>query len=83
MVKLGNLVDTQFLPGPTGALTASKACTMELEKRAASSLFPKFSPHTCLWSRHWWKVGVAWLYFIPLIMGQLIMTYHEKEAWFI
>ena len=28
---------------------------------------------------HWWKVGVAWLYFIPLIMGQLIITWSRKH----
>lgn len=70
------------LPEPAGALRASNACIMELAKRAASSLLPKFSPHTCLGSRHWWKFGVAWLYFIPLIMGQLITTWQEHKKTF-
>lgn len=69
-----------FLPVPAGELWSSNACIMQLAKRAASSLLPKLSPHTCLGSRHWWKFGVAWLYFIPLIMGQLITTWHEQEA---
>ena len=68
------------LPAPPGALRASNACIMELAKRVASSLLPKFSPHTCLGSRHWWKFAVAWLYFIPLTMGQLITTWHEQDA---
>lgn len=41
---------------------------------AASSLLPKLRPQTWRASRHWWKLGVAWLYLIPRTMAQLMTT---------
>lgn len=55
---------------------------MPLAKRAASSLLPKFSPHTCRASRHWWKLGVAWLYLSPLPIGQFMTTCGNKGGGF-
>ena len=48
---------------------------------SASSLLEKLRPYTCLLSLHWWKVGVAWLYFSPLRMAQLITTCKEQGVW--
>lgn len=44
-----------------------------MAKAAASSLVLKLSPQTWRASRHWWKLGVAWLYFSPFTM-ELLMT---------
>lgn len=55
-------------------MRVSKACSMALAKAAPSSLLLKFIPHTCRGSLHWWKFGVAWLYFIPFRIGQFITT---------
>lgn len=73
---------TLYIPVFVGALRTSNACSIELANEAASSLLPKFSPHTCLGSRHWWKFGVAWLYFIPFTRGQLITTWQEEACVF-
>lgn len=48
---------------------------------AASSLLPKLRPQTWRASRHWWKLGVAWLYLIPRTMAQLMTTWVGGERW--
>lgn len=68
------------LPASAMELRTSRACAMPLANRVASSLLPKLSPHTCRASRHWWKLGVAWLYLRPLTIGQFITTYGSKRT---
>lgn len=58
----------------------SSACNIPAANCPASSLLLKFSPHTCRASRHWWKLGVAWLYFSPRTKGQLMTTYKEETT---
>ena len=65
------------IPGSAMALSISSACIIPFAKSVASSLLPKLSPHTCRLSRHWWKLGVAWLYFSPFTIGQFITTWGE------
>lgn len=68
------------LPASAMELSTSRAWAMPLANRAASSLLPKLSPHTCRASRHWWKLGVAWLYLRPLTIGQFITTWGRKRT---
>lgn len=68
------------LPASAMELSTSRAWAMPLANRAASSLLPKLSPHTCRASRHWWKLGVAWLYLRPLTIGQFITTCGKMRA---
>lgn len=56
------------VPPLSGELRTFRANSMALEKVVASSLLAKFNPYTWRASRHWWKVGVAWLYFRPFTM---------------
>ena len=74
-------VESDDLPGVGSSvvvacwlLRKSTAWSMASAKWSASDRPAKLSPKTCRLSRHWWKVGVAWLYFRPLWMGQLITT---------
>ena len=71
-------------------IRASKAVIMAWEKFSASSRLAKLRPYTWRLSRHWWKVGVAWLYFNPFRMAQFITTWNRHKdvtllvpvAWF-
>ena len=69
-----------IVPASARELSTSSAWAIPLAKRAASSLLPKLSPHTCRASRHWWKLGVASLYFRPFTIGQLITTLERKGS---
>ena len=60
------------------AFNVSKASSTASLNCSASSLLWKFRPYTCLWSRHWWNVGVAALYFILRIIEQFITTYNDN-----
>ena len=60
-------------------IRASKAVIMAWEKFSASSRLAKLRPYTWRLSRHWWKVGVAWLYFSPFRMAQFITTWNRHK----
>lgn len=68
----------RHLPASAIELSTSRAWAMPLAKRVASSLLPKLRPQTWRASRHWWKLGVAWLYLSPLPIGQFITTCGNK-----
>ena len=53
---------------------SSKAPSIAPLNCSASSLLWKLRPYTCLWSLHWWNVGVAALYFMFRMIEQLITT---------
>lgn len=59
---------------------ASRALAMPLANCVASSLLPKLRPQTWRASRHWWKLGVAWLYLTPRTMAQLMTTWQEGKG---
>lgn len=53
---------------------------MPVANCAASSLLPKLRPQTWRASRHWWKLGVAWLYLRPRMMAQLMTTWQKEKG---
>ena len=58
-------------------MITSKDLSIAVAKTSASSLLEKLRPYTCLLSRHWWNVGVAWLYLRPFKMAQFMTTWNS------
>ena len=62
-------------------MITSKDLSIAVAKTSASSLLEKLRPYTCLLSRHWWNVGVAWLYLRPFKMAQFMTTWNAIIKW--
>ena len=72
-----------YLRFQNSGLLTSKALIIAVAKTSASSLLEKLSPYTCLLSLHWWKVGVAWLYFNPFNIAQFMTTWKKNIVWLV
>jgi len=70
---------TENLHEQNSLFSVSNAVYMACAKLSASSLLVKLSPYTWRLSRHWWNVGVAWLYFSDLNIEQLTTTWSEMN----
>ena len=82
--KLAMMISKLFyLRIQNSGLLTSKALIIAVAKTSASSLLEKLSPYTCLLSLHWWKVGVAWLYFKPFNIAQFMTTWKKNIVWLV
>ena len=80
LIYLSKLLYLRF---QNSGLLTSKALIIAVAKTSASSLLEKLSPYTCLLSLHWWKVGVAWLYFKPFNIAQFMTTWKKNNVWLV